>query len=817
MAIFAKPYRDVSLLLIAASISLTAPVRATDEDRLQLETFIASATATENAGTLWPGSRTSGSATGIPQDILDLPRSITMISPEHLRLSGVQDFGGLDRLSPGAERPNYYGLAGSPVLRGDLASTFFNGIQRAFQRNEMLMSFGSLEGMDVVRGPAPAHFGPTQAGGYVNFLPKSPYYDRPRGSLRLTVGSHDLARVQIDQGAPFMAGSKPAAYRISVTGQNANAYHRNVRNDFVSVFGTVTIRWKERVTLQTGAEFYRYLTNENAGWNRVTQALIDDSIYIVGEPVDRTSAAAGGRVLPADIHFVVVPSEPGNQPSSAAAALIPPPSFSGTLPDHLRQLLGPNGEYTAAYLNADGPVATVRLNPRAVLADPDDRSHASNLLWFADWINRARPGTTLSVKTLVDWVKTTKYSSYGYALDMDQRIAEVKAVIAHEAVGGLQQVTYGASLRASSADELVDFQSEPFSRRDLSRPEPSLNSIVLAGAQRPLQGDTRNLWSRGLSSSLGQAALFASARWSPVEKAGIDLSARVEGARFTARVPFDQERNPLRGKRVASGGKNFTHFGVNPYWKPSARSLIYAALQQGTALNPAQAGNVSSEANFGRTELAEVGGKTSLANEAVFISAALYHSRLSRFNNITSNPYGLRSKGAELEVAWRPSSRVELLAHASIRRTVQTNLPGFRFQATQDYYLPLVAGGLYAGGSANAMLLAANNPTRRFPGSPEQSAHVQARIRLTDKVSFNVGPVFRSSFWLNFEHTLRVPSAVMWNGGLDYRHGAFAARLDATNLFSERTFLGSDPNFASNAIVTPAAPLEYRLSVEWKF
>ena len=44
---------------------------------------------------------------------------------------------------------------------------------------------------------------PTQGGGYVNFLPKSPYYDKFRGSVRTTIGSYDYFNTQVDIGGPF--------------------------------------------------------------------------------------------------------------------------------------------------------------------------------------------------------------------------------------------------------------------------------------------------------------------------------------------------------------------------------------------------------------------------------------------------------------------------------------------------------------------------------------------------------------------------------------------------------------------------------------
>jgi iron complex outermembrane receptor protein len=194
---------------------------------------------------------------------------------------------------------DYYGMPGTPFIRGDFAGTFFNGMQRAFQRNEMPTSFGSLEGMDIVRGPAPGTFGPTPGGGYINFLPKSPYYDKFRGSLRTTIGTYDYFNTQLDMGGPVLAFGKPMAYRISLTSQNADSYYDNVQNNYISIYGALKAPDYFGPLRPTARKYYSYKSNENAGWNRVTQDLLDNGNYLVGEVVDRTSAAAfGGHVLP---------------------------------------------------------------------------------------------------------------------------------------------------------------------------------------------------------------------------------------------------------------------------------------------------------------------------------------------------------------------------------------------------------------------------------------------------------------------------------------------------------------------------------------
>lgn len=783
----------------------------------ELQKFILTETALANAGDVQPWSRPSDSVFGEGVSVLDLPRAVTVLTPALLERFGVRDFNDLARVSAGAERPNYYGVPGSPVLRGDFAATFFNGMPRAWQRNEMPMSFGSLEGMDIVKGTAPANFGAVQGGGYVNFLPKSPYYDRARGSLRVTAGSYGYFNGQLDLGGPFVAAGKPAAFRVSLTAQDADAYARDVRNDFLSLYAALKARLAENVSLFAGTEFFRYASNENAGWNRVTQDLIDHGNYIVGDVRNATSAAAGGWVLPTDVPFIAVfgAERPGAGALDASGgAILAPADYRATLLPALRALLGPNGEYTSAFFNAGGRAQTVRLSDRRVLSDPDDFARSRDVLFFADLVDARARGRTWKNQFILDWLETDKRSSYGYAFATEQIVLEDKLTLERIfASGPFHRLLTGGSLRYAWAHQLQDYSAEPFSRRDLAQARISPNSVVLTGGQRPLTGDTRNLWAQGDDTDLTTAGAFAVGEFRAGERFRTVASLRLEGARFVARTPSAFERSPTRGQKTAQGGKNYAMLGLNPLFKLTPHVSLYAALQQGTALNPSQGGTVTSEDNFGRTGLLEAGVKASVLDGRLYASLAAYVTTLARFSTITNNPFGLRSKGVEFETTWTPTPRFSLIANASVHRTVQTDAPGFRFAATQDYYLPLVAGGLFADFGDNNGLLAKNNPDHVFPGTPEAVVNLFARYELASGLGLALGPTLRGAYWHNFEHTLHLPATAIWNGNISWQHGRVRWLLEATNLFSEDWFYGSDPTFAANTIITKAPPLEAKLSV----
>ncbi len=805
--------------LVSGAWAQTAP--AASGPVTELQKFIVSETAATTSGGLLPTSRPSDSVFGSAKSILDIPRSVTVLTPELMQKLGVRSFDDVARVMPGGERPNFYGVPGTPFIRGDFAGTFFNGMQRAFQRNEMPTSFGSLDGMDIVRGPAPGNFGPTQGGGYINFLPKSPYYDKFRGSLRTTVGTNDYFNTQLDLGGPLLAFGKPTAFRISLTNQNADSYYKNVKNDYVSLYASLKARIAPGVSLFTGSEYYNYKSNENAGWNRVTQDLLDNGNYLVGEVSNKTSAAAGGYVLPSAIPFIGFGGSAatigGSQFDTSGGAIIPPASYVATLSPTLRALLSPAGEYTAAFFNAGGKALTTKIDGNTVVADPGDYANAENFLYFADLVDNRSATLTLKNQLIIDWIKTAKVSSYGYAFNMKQFVIEDKISAEQKFSGILSTLTSGGSVRYSFAHQLQDFAAEPFSRRDISQPQISPNSVVLTGPQRPVSGDTRNLWSQGSDTDLYQLAAFSVGELKFSEAFSTYFSLRVEGASFKNTIPNSYERNARRGQEVSKGGKNYYMASLNPIYKLSNAVSVYASGLYGTALTPSQGGNVSSEANFGETGLVEGGLKASLLDNTLFTGVSVYHSTRRRFNNFTGAQDGLRSKGVEFEATWKVTKEFSLIANFGAKETQLITRPGFRFGATQDYYSPLLAGGLYIDFGDSTGLIAKNNPKGLFAGSPQSSANLFASYDLGSGWEISAGPRIRGSYYHNYERSLKLPSTVIWNANVAYNRGPIQVLLELTNVTSEDYFNGSDPVFAANTIVTKAPPIQGKLNFTYRF
>jgi len=809
------------LAVLASTVSRAQVPASTAEPVTVLEKFIVTESAQYHAGDVLPTSRPVDSVYGAGQSVLDLPRAVTVLTPELMRRFGLENLGDLGRVGTGTQAANYFGIPGTPYLRGVKASTFFNGMARAYQRNEMPVSFGSLEALDLVKGPAPAHLGAVPEGGYANFIPKSPYFDRERGSLAVTAGSHDHQQAQLDYGSPVLLGRWPAAYRVSLTAQDSGSYWKNVGNDYFSGYAALKVRPRENLSLFTGAEFYDFHSNENPGWNRVTQDLIDHGDYLIGEPQNIVSAAWGGR---ANRTLIESPGAFSGQSANFRALILPAATAEARISPGLLALMedrrAADGgyRYTNAYFAAGGQALTGKISGDTVLSDPNDYANARDFLWFLDLISTGHSDRTVTWKSLLEKLETDKHSSYGYAIATAQLVLEHKLLVEQRNLHPADtMLTYGASLRYSYGWTVQDFAAEPFNRRDISQTAISANSRVPAGAD--LDPNGRNLWSTGIGGStesdLWQEALFGFAQTKWTERLSTIVSLRAETVHYAADLPREVGRATLAQRIAAerSGEKHQGSGSLSAIWRAQPGASLYATYQHGTALQPGQGGTVNSKSNFAAAELKELGAKFSLLNGRLFAGLAAYQWESARFNDRENRAERLRGRGAELEITWAPTARLSIIASAGSQRVFRLDPLGFRARYGTAERIALESGSFDAGVTPTPAL----NPQLIYPGTPEAQAKFDVAWQATPAWGCSVGAVWSHAFYHNFERTLILPESLVWRGSVHWERGPLALRLSVENIFSEDYFLGADPNFSHNDLVTKAPPAEGKLTATWTF
>ena len=857
--------------LLITTLSATGQESTQVQDDLgpitELEAFIVRESSAYESGGIEPLSRPVTGLFNTSKNVLEIPRSVTMLTPEHMNLLQIDDLRSLSKFGAGTQLINNYGVTGTPIIRGAKGATLLNGMVRSFNLNEMPLSFGSSEALDIVKGPTPPHISPTHVGGFVNLVPKSPFFDERRGSVELTFGSYDQYRALIDYGGPIMIGNRPSAFRVSITLNHEGSYYNRLRNDFESAYFSIKTDITKKVTAFAGFEFFHYNSSENAGWNRPTQDLIDNGNYVIGEPINITDSDyqnTANRDLAsypygygwyngiADFNALVVPKEvvdaavaDGRITTAARDAMLnmqdaddiaraygqPLPSTGDVDPnyaaiadvsDTLARLMSQNSNngyrYTQDYFDNGGIVFTAPIEGSDVLSDDNDLSEATNWVGFTDLDWTGSRGTHWQYKLLIDTLKTEKLSSYGYAIDTEQFILDQR-------IEGLDYldwfrsttVSYGIGARYTQAEMVQDYYAEPFSRRDISLAQVSNNSRILAGPQ--LGPDGLNYWSpdigANVASDLFQASLFGQFDSRITERLQLTLSARVEHASFDAELPGRVQRanETIRTGVENSGEKNTYSLGGYLTYEIAPNTRLYVAAQDGISLDLTQAGGVFGEDNFAEADLLEGGIKFTLLDERVQGSISTWEWKQSRFNQRDYQSEPLKGKGVEFEATFTLVREHLFLITSAENQRIQRQIGlGYRSLPLDAQGWALNAGAITSGVDAFPV----NNPDLDYPGIPETTYKGHLIWKL-NALQLALSGVYSRANWLNFEHTMKLPSSFLVSVYAGYKVGAWDLAFTVENLTDEDYFLGADPLFASNTLVTKGEPRRYGFKIKRSF
>jgi iron complex outermembrane recepter protein len=824
---------------------------------VELEAFIVEETAQTQLETLSPPSVRLDSLFGGDRTVLEIPRAVTVLSPELMELLQIDSYEALDKYGAGTQRVNYFGLAGSAFLRGARAGTYFNGMLRAYQRNEMPMSFGALEGLEVIKGPVPAAFSPTLVGGAVNQRPKSPYFDRARGAVEIGAGSWNERRLKLDYGAPLLLFGKPAAYRVSYTGHRSDRFHRDVPHDFDSLYAAAKIKLGERHRLFIGGEFFDFRSGEAPGVNRPTPELLRDGRYVIGEPPPLTSAQWGGTVARPLLEF---PYSLAVNPALFALAVPGDRARAAIAPELLGQMLDlrdpgvlenlyttrPAAEvppfaawavapaaailarvdrqprdaylYTPGYFAAGGEVLTESLPRDRILADRRDRADSRDFIAFADLETRLDGDTRLLTRLFVERLVSEKASTYGFAMDTDQLVLNGRGEWRRDFGGNGDHLALGLDLRFTRAEMLQDFDAEPFSRRDISRDSISPNSVVIAGGQRGPDGlnhwSTFNLASQ--LSELAQAAVFSGGAWTTGEALTVHYGLRAEQAWWDLALPDAVERASAadRAARKDSGDTFLWQAHVNPHWRVLPGVYLYGAAQLGKALAPGDGGTVSGDTSFTDVELLEGGIKASLLDGRLYASLSAYHWDQATFSTRDAAARPLRARGVECEFTWAPLEALTLTGALTAQRVyLRADTLGFGAIPQDEQGWALNAGVLNAAGGRSAP----DNPEMAFAGLPEVSAHLYAALDLPGGLRIAGGPLWRDGYHHDMQRAMRIPGHTLWALQLRYQAERWWLRLHVENLLDREYWIGQEPVFSAGTLVLQGPGRRFQLAAGMPF
>ncbi len=769
---------------------------------------------------------------GFNKSILETPRSVSTISEEMMERFNMQDIDELVALAPGSFTQSFFGVAGGLDVRGTPGETYFRGVRRLDNPGNYPTPIGASDRIDVVRGPASPIYGPSKIGGYLNFNPKSArieetgqFIPEQTGALSFTTGSWDKSIVTAEVGGPGELGGQEFGYYLYGEVENSGSYYDNSAVDQNLLQMSFDMDLSNNVRVQFGGMWHDYSGNQIAGWNRLTQELIDHGTYVTGtaKPLDTngdgrishqefdTDGDGFTNLNPFRFDFI-------NQGANGGQLL------PGNTDDigFLEILTG-----DLSQLALDNP-GIGKIKGNNVIVAPEDKLENTVTTLYMDVIVTTDNDWEWKNQLFYEQYDNINENAYGFSQFHDSWVVEDKLVISKSFPmdNMTASVQISPSIRHTDFKHGDDYTNEYFDRRDLTGPSTALDKRLLATQidddyTEYYLGDYTNLgfavmgdfvFNNGLSVLLGvrydtidieskqlvDKLLFASSN-NFCPSAGCensDASDDVDGVSWTASVSYEFDN------------------GLIPYITASTQATMIVG--QGAE---AVTSNISSGGIFDESELQEIGLKGSLLDNALYFGVALYKQERTDFSaqSIVTNQT-TETEGAEVEVRWVVNENLLLtFGYSHIEVTnLSTKENGRRFSFIgcddmQNIACDLIYGGTLGGNVSN---IASGS---RRAGMPEDIFTMTGTYDFGNGWTVNGSIIDVDEVASGYSNAVTLPDYTLINLGVAFQTENWLVSVSGKNLTDEEYFRANFPNLFGGTIVLPELPRHFNARFQYKF
>ncbi len=768
------PRTSLAVLLLASltgslSAQTTAPVdpAPAKDEVLVLDPYrIDSGVAPDQL--VLPIARPFNSVFGTDDNIVNVPRNVTIISTQQLsdiNISSVLDF---SKLTSSAYTTTNFGAPSNPSIRGQTADLFINGVRGRITSNGngLPLDFNSVESVNIVKGPATAVQGSSMyVGGFIDLITKRPYFDKTKGSVSATVGSYSQKSWTFDVGGPI---SKDVAYRVSYSGTDSKGYWHDYYNKNHALYGALEFHPSQSYNIFVNGSWADYRYTENWGLNRVTQDLIDNGNYITG------------------ININNAPGAPSDAQNSTWVT-------SG---------------FPVLNVLAIGP--TVKISRHARLLKPGNHSKGNEYNLQAIQTYTVSPELKVVNNTFWSYTKRNTLSTYYYSEIIDPSwFAENRTEVIIQK--SKYTINTGLDLKYQRTTAYDDYFFEPANVWDLTKNLAYVNVYNSAdfygrfvgqpvpgwpnryATQGTINGDTND--SHGTT-----VGPFFQATWKASEQFDIVTGGRYE--RFSADV-----KDPL--------GPFYTHdkisvwipnFNASVVYKPTKTSSVYATYNYSKNTSGAvgngggitgwnAAGTALDQENFQQpSELFEAGTKYSLKENTLFINFAVYSQTRTAKSTSSTDIVKFKAKGFEAELNYQPSKHLyATLSYSYIDATVT---PGF--QSDGGIALLPTQGIDYAN-------------IHQVSGLPQHQMNGLLSYGFDNGLTLTGNVVMTGKINNNYAGTLVIPSQYTLDVGAAYHYKKeWDFRLNISNVTNEKNWAPPNAVYGNASILAlPGTQLQF--------
>lgn len=758
---------------------------------------------------------------GMNKSLLETPRSASTISEEMMERFNMGDIDELVAVAPGSFTQSFFGVAGGLDVRGTPGETYFRGVRRLDNPGNYPTPIGASDRVDVVRGPASPIFGPSKIGGYLNFNPKSArvenegqYVYEQSGAMSFTTGNWDKSVLTAEVGGPGKIGEQEFGYYLYGELEDSGSYYRNGGVDQTLLQASFDMDLTNNVQIQFGGMYHDYEGNQNAGWNRLTQALVDDGIYVTGSPA-ALDTNGDGSISHQEYNAVGAPDANG------VSGTINPFLFLSQQAVDTRTLAELQADYSFAYDFSNMALlnpGTTKLDRSDTLIAPDDTLQNEVLTLYFDVIVTTESDWEITNQMFYEAYDNLNENAYGFSQFHDTSVFENKLIASKIfQMDGLEAyVQISPSLRVTDWLHGDDFTNEYFDRRDLTGPSTALDRRLLAtrigrdfdnydsgdSVNWGLAGMVDFTWDMGLSILLGYRY-----DW-------IDLDGKFDATRTlsTTDTTFTAQDDVSGASWNVSFSYQFADGMFIPYVTASEQSTVIAG--QGAEVGAA---NIQSGGAFDTSELLEFGLKGSVLDNALYYAISVYEQERTDFSaqsivtNQTSN-----SEGAEIEVRWVVNENLLLtFGYSKIEvNNLSTENAGGRFSFLGAENFPNIAPEAFFGGAPIAQV---NSSITRRAGMPENILSMTGTYDFGNGWAVSGSIVDVDEVFSGYSQVVELPAYTLLNLGVSYETDNWSVNVTAKNLTDEEYFRANFPNLFGSAIVLPELPRHYQAKFSYRF
>jgi len=772
--------------------------------------------------------RPSNTVLGLTKPLIETPRSASLVSDVTIERYGIQTINDFVAVSPSTYTASFYGVPGSLNIRGTLADNYFQGFKLIENRGTYTTPIGDASQVEVVRGPPSPIYGPGKVGGFLNFVPKSAQTESltgPAGEIEITGGSYGKKNADGQFGTPFTIGGVAGGLYAYGEVEDSDSFYYGIHPKHQLGEVSIDFKFPDNWTWSTDALVYHSTGDvQTAGWNRLTQNLIDNQQYITGR----------------NTTLMNTPGVPYLTPNQATPGAFAP------YPNNFTAVGG--GLYAAYYgfppslpaqftLNSPGAGTLTTLSPRTVDVGPLDFSDTMTETIVSGLSHQFADDSTLKLQLFWNGLENKRFVSYGFPAWL--RANAYEARVTYDFTLGARDgpisadTIVGGSYRYYQGRDMQSFNSGliALDRRDLSvgaTPTDTICDPFLVGITGDQQPSNCQGWEEDIHSVERDGGLFFPTDVAVLRRLDVVLGGRYDWYDVTSIdtgiLSFDTP-----GTQSASKG-HFTYTAAGTY-KLGWGLMPYVTWSENAALEAQQAGDIrpadiASGGWLSKSDLIEGGVKFQLVGNTLVGSIDGYEQHRTSLSGLNAVSQRTRSDGAEIEVRWLATKNVSFTLSGDDQRTEVLG------PDASTVYIPAQAvcgatlacelsswGGAYLvfnfdslpGRAGDYKLSTIPDSVVSFHANYVSDDHSWGRAGVTAGVTY----VTKTSGTI--ENAITYPAYSLVDLSAFYQRGPWELAANIENLFNTLYFTpNSDPTYV-NVSAIPGVGRQWRLTLKRKF